>query len=82
MDNAVHVAITRTVQPGCEEAFEDAIRSFFADTLREKTSLGAQLVRPLPGTDSRTYGILRSFRSELVWVVMPQVSRLARPWLR
>lgn len=64
MNTAVHVAITRTVKPGCEEAFEEAIRSFFADSLRDKASLGAQLLRPLPGTNSRTYGILRSFSNE------------------
>jgi antibiotic biosynthesis monooxygenase (ABM) superfamily enzyme len=32
MDAPVHVAITRTVKSGCEEAFEEAIRSFFADS--------------------------------------------------
>jgi len=64
MNNPVHVAITRTVKPGSEEAFREAIKSIFDDTLRENTSLGAQLLRPLPGSDSRTYGILRSFSTE------------------
>jgi uncharacterized protein len=64
MKPPVHVAITRTVRPGCEKAFEEAIRSFFADSLRDKASLGAQLLRPLPGTNTRTYGILRSFSNE------------------
>ena len=64
MNVPVHVAITRTVRPGCEEAFEEAIRSFFADSLRDKASLGAQLLRPLPGINTRTYGILRSFANE------------------
>lgn len=64
MDRPVHVAITRRVKPGCEAAFEDAISRFFSDTLREKASLGALLIRPLPGTQNRTYGILRSFASE------------------
>jgi antibiotic biosynthesis monooxygenase (ABM) superfamily enzyme len=63
MKNPVHVAITRTVRPGCEEAFEQAIKAFFADTMRESASLGVQLLRPLPGSDSRSYGILRSFSS-------------------
>jgi uncharacterized protein len=64
MNTPVHVAITRTVKPGCEEAFEEAIRSFFAESLKDKASLGAQLLRPIPGTSTRTYGILRSFANE------------------
>ncbi len=60
----IHVAITRTVKPGCEEAFEQAIRKFFSDSLQETPTLGAQLIRPLPGSEGRTYGILRSFASE------------------
>jgi hypothetical protein len=52
------------VKPGCEEAFEDAIRGFFADSQKNTGTLGAQLLRPLPGSQSRVYGILRSFASE------------------
>lgn len=59
----IHIAITRTVKPGCEEAFEKAIRTFFADSLQETGTLGAQLLLPLPGSQNRTYGILRSFAS-------------------
>jgi uncharacterized protein len=64
MAKPVNVAITRTVKPGCENAFEDALKVFFADTALEKASTGAQFLRPLPGNNSRTYGILRSFASE------------------
>lgn len=64
MNTPVHVAITRTVKTGCEEAFEEAIRSFFADSLKDPATLGSLLLKPLPGSDSRTYGILRSFRNE------------------
>ena len=64
MGAQIHVAITRTVKTGCEEAFEKAIRTFFADSLGEPGTLGTQLLRPLPGSQSRTYGILRSFASE------------------
>jgi antibiotic biosynthesis monooxygenase (ABM) superfamily enzyme len=60
----IHVAIKRTVKPGCEEAFEQAIRKFFADSLQQTPTLGAQLLRPLPGSEDRTYGILRSFARE------------------
>lgn len=64
MRGAIHVAIMRKVRPGCEAAFEEAIRSFFAESLQDERSLGAQLLRPLPGGENRAYGILRSFPSE------------------
>jgi quinol monooxygenase YgiN len=64
MDTPIHVAITRTVKPGCEVAFEKAILSFFADAQGGTATLGAQLLRPLPGSESQTYGILRSFANE------------------
>jgi antibiotic biosynthesis monooxygenase (ABM) superfamily enzyme len=63
MDRPVHVAITRKVKPGREAAFEDAVGKFFSDTIRDKASLGALLIRPVPGTQNRTYGILRTFAS-------------------
>ena len=66
MSESVHVAITRKVKPGCEEAFEQAILKFFADAQGQTDTLGAQLLKPLPGADQRTYGILRSFASEAV----------------
>ena len=64
MNRPVHAAITRTVKPGCEGAFEDAISKFFSETMRDKASLGALLIRPMPGTQNRTYGILRTFASD------------------
>jgi antibiotic biosynthesis monooxygenase (ABM) superfamily enzyme len=64
MNTEIHVAITRTVKPGCEEAFEKAIRTFFAESLKDTGTLGAQLLRPLPGSQGRTFGILRSFAGE------------------
>ncbi|NOY45615.1 MAG: antibiotic biosynthesis monooxygenase [Deltaproteobacteria bacterium] len=64
MGDPIHVAVTRTVKPGCEAAFEDAIRAFFVTSMGEISTLGAQLLRPLPGRNDRTYGILRSFASE------------------
>jgi hypothetical protein len=64
MNTTIHVAITRTVKPGCEDAFENAILTFFSDSQKNTATLGAQLLRPLPGSGSRTYGILRSFSSE------------------
>jgi antibiotic biosynthesis monooxygenase (ABM) superfamily enzyme len=64
MSQPVHIAINRTVKPGCENDFEKAILNFFADAQESHATLGAQLLRPLPGSNSRTYGIMRSFNSE------------------
>lgn len=64
MNETVHVAITRKVKPGREEEFENAIRGFFMESLKDTGSLGAQIIKPLPGSKSRTYGILRSFAGE------------------
>jgi heme-degrading monooxygenase HmoA len=64
MNQPIHIAINRTVKPGREDDFEKAILTFFADAQENETTLGAQLLRPLPGSDSRTYGIMRSFKSE------------------
>ena len=60
----VHVAVTRKVKPGCEASFEKAILTFFAASQKDEATLGAQLLRPLPNTQDRTYGILRSFENE------------------
>lgn len=60
----VHVAVTRQVKPGCEQAFEDALREFARESLREPGTTGIHLIAPVPGTDGCEYGILRSFESE------------------
>lgn len=64
MDQPLHIAITRKVKPGCESEFEAAIMQFFASSLSREGVLGAYLLRPLPDSKDRTYGILRSFASE------------------
>jgi len=64
MTQQVHVAVTRTVKPGCEEEFETSIRTFFANALKDSPTSGALLLMPFPGSYSRTYGILRSFPTE------------------
>ena len=63
MKEPIHVAITRKVKPGCESEFESAIERFFSESAATGESLGVQLIRPLPGQASNTYGILRSFAS-------------------
>ena len=64
MEKPIHIAVTRPVKPGCEEEFEKTVLDFFAQTLSQKGSLGAQLLKPLPGSKDQTYGILRSFASK------------------
>jgi antibiotic biosynthesis monooxygenase (ABM) superfamily enzyme len=60
---SVHIAITRQVKPGMEQAFENALRAFARESLHVPGTTGIHLVSPA-GTDSREYGILRSFESE------------------
>jgi len=64
MDMPIYVATIRTVKPGHEHDFENTVITFFSDVLRDTETKGALLIRPLPGAESRTYGILRSFASE------------------
>ena len=59
--DTVHVAITRIAKPGCEKDFEKALIKFFSHTADFPGSLGAQLIRPMPGSEDRKYGIMRSF---------------------
>ena len=64
MTTPIHVAITRRVKHGCEKEFESSIQTFFKDSFIATGSLGAQLIKSLPGSSDQTYGILRSFASE------------------
>src|SRR5881296_2812361 len=60
----IHVAITRRVKPGHEAEFQQALREFFQASFGNEGVLGASLLLPLPGSDSREIGILRTFASE------------------
>jgi uncharacterized protein len=60
----IHIAITRRVRPGCEAEFKEALREFFQTSFAHGGVLGATMLAPLPGSEERDYGILRSFRSE------------------
>src|SRR5216117_2743365 len=60
----IHVAITRRVKPGHEAEFQQALREFFQASFGHEGVLGASLLLPLPGSDSREFGILRTFASE------------------
>lgn len=60
----IHIAITRRVKPGCEAEFEKALREFFKDSFAHGGVLGATMIVPPPGADSREFGILRTFGDE------------------
>lgn len=60
----IHIAITRRVRPGCEAEFQQALREFFQASFAHGGVLGASMLTPPPGTDSREYGILRTFHNE------------------
>ncbi len=59
----VTVAITRIVKPGCEEEFERALHDFVQRSLHLPGQLGVHILRPVPGSGSREYGILRRFEN-------------------
>ena len=60
----IHIAITRRVRPGCETEFQQALREFFQASFAHGGVLGATMIVPPPGSDSREFGILRTFRDE------------------
>lgn len=60
----IHIAITRRVRPGCEAEFQQALREFFQASFNHDGVLGATMIVPPPGSDSREFGILRTFASE------------------
>ena len=60
----IHIAITRRVRPGCEAEFQQALREFFQSSFAHGGVLGATMIVPPPGSDSREFGILRTFADE------------------
>jgi antibiotic biosynthesis monooxygenase (ABM) superfamily enzyme len=60
----IHVAITRRVLPGKEDEFKVALRRFLGESFLHGGVQGAGMITPLPGTDSREIGILRTFADE------------------
>lgn len=59
----VHLLITRRVRPGCEAAFQRALREFFQQSYGHDGVLGASMMVPPPGSSSSEFGILRTFAS-------------------
>jgi len=60
----VHVAITRRVRRGCEAEFQRALHEFFQTSFGQNGVVGVNALVPPPGSDSREYGILRTFADE------------------
>jgi antibiotic biosynthesis monooxygenase (ABM) superfamily enzyme len=60
----IHVAITRQVRAGCETEFQQALREFFKTSFAHGGVWGASMLTPPPGSDSREFGILRTFANE------------------
>ena len=57
----IHIAIMRRVKPGKEAAFEQGLREFFQTSFSHPGVQGAHMLLPTPGSNTREYGILRSF---------------------
>src|SRR5260370_17407243 len=64
MNDHIHIAITRLVRPGCEVEYQQALREFIQASFAHSGVLGARMFVPLPGSDSREYGVLRTFHNE------------------
>src|SRR5882672_5702347 len=60
----IHIAITRRVRPGCEAEFQQELRKFFQASFAHGGVLGATMIVPPPDSDSREFGILRTFANE------------------
>jgi len=60
----IHIAITRRVRPGREAEFQAALREFFQSSFAHGGVWGASMLTPPPGSDSREFGILRTFADE------------------
>lgn len=60
----IHVAITRRAKSGREAEFQQALRDFFRTSFDHGGVLGATMIVPPPGSDSREFGILRTFADE------------------
>ncbi|PTY07873.1 antibiotic biosynthesis monooxygenase [Opitutaceae bacterium EW11] len=61
---SIHVAIIRRVQRGREAEFQEALREFLQASFAHGGVRGANMLTPLPGSDGREFGILRTFANE------------------
>ena len=64
MGQPIHIAITRKIKPGCEAAFQAALKEFFTTSFAHAGVHGASMLVPPPGSPSPEFGILRTFANE------------------
>jgi antibiotic biosynthesis monooxygenase (ABM) superfamily enzyme len=64
VNSPIHVAITRLVRSGCEAEFQQALHEFMQASFARGGVLGASMLTPPPGSNSREFGILRTFHDE------------------
>lgn len=64
-EEPVAVLAMRTVKPGLEEKFETELHDFISRSLQTEGQLGVSVMRPVQGSGSREYGILRRFRDSV-----------------
>ena len=64
MSQPIHIAITRKIKPGCEAAFQAALKEFFTTSFAHIGVQGASMLVPPPGSPSPEFGILRTFANE------------------
>jgi antibiotic biosynthesis monooxygenase (ABM) superfamily enzyme len=64
MNGPIHIAITRRIKPGCEAAFQVALKEFFTTSFASIGVHGASMLVPPPGSPSPEFGILRTFANE------------------
>ena len=60
----IHVVITRRVKIGREGEFQAALLDFFQKSFSQDGVLGADMLTPPPGSNSREFGLLRTFADE------------------
>ena len=60
----IHVVITRRVKIGREGEFQVALLDFFKKSFSQDGVLGADMLTPPPGSNSREFGLLRTFADE------------------
>lgn len=64
MNDPIHVAIIRRVKPGFEAEFQKELREFIQASFSHSSVQGANILVPPPGSNSREFGILRTFVNE------------------
>ena len=60
----VSTVTLRTIRAGMEANFEASLKEFFQRSRSVPGQLGIHVVKPMPGSASREYGILRTFTDQ------------------